>query len=94
MTSAKIAGVLSPEDVDMFSQGRAATQPARTEIQPAELYTALAQQATALGLSAPSLHLLQAELQRRDVGGLEAKTAGEVLVRISRFFTVLFGSFM
>ena len=90
----KTAGAVAPEDVDVFSQGRAATQTARTEIQAAELYTTLVQQATALGLGAPSLQLLQAELQRRDVGGLEAKTAGEVLVRISRFFTVLFGSFM
>ena len=87
-------GTLSVEDVEVFSQGRVAAHGTKGEIRTAELYAALSQQATGSGLKAPPLHMLQAELQRRGVGGVEAKTAGEVLVRFSRFFTVLFGGFM
>ena len=87
-------GTVSPEDIEMFSQGRATAQTAHREVRAGELYAVLTEQATGLGLSAPALYMLQAELQRRGVGGIEAKTAGEILVRISRFFTVLFGGFM
>jgi hypothetical protein len=87
-------GTVSPEDIEMFSQGRATAQTAHREVRAEELYAVLTEQATGLGLSAPALYMLQAELQRRGVGGIEAKTAGEILVRISRFFTVLFGGFM
>ena len=87
-------GEVSPEDVDVFSQGHAATQTTHREVQVAELHAALTSQAMNMGYGAPPLYVLQAELQRRGVGALEAKTAGEVLVRISRFFTVLFGGFM
>ena len=44
-------------------------------------------------MQAPSLQMLQVELQRRG-GAPESRFAGEVLVRFSRFFTLLFGVFM
>lgn len=86
-------GATSTEGLDVVSQGRAAVQSTH-KVQAAELYAVLTEQAIGVGLDAPPLYMMQAELQRMGVGAVEAKTAGEVLVRFSRFFTVLFGGFM